>query len=65
MQNGELFRSMTCEFCGGKKLKKIRKGEYVCEYCGHVLFHGIDEVEEWLRKCHAMFGKEKADGDQT
>ena len=39
--------------------------EYVCEYCGHVLFHGIDEVEEWLRKCHAMFGKEKADGDQT
>lgn len=43
MQDGELFRSMTCDFCGGKKLKRIRKGEYVCEYCGSRFLYTADD----------------------
>ena len=26
--------SLTCASCGSNVLKKIKKGEYVCEYCG-------------------------------
>ena len=60
MQEGTLFRSMTCEFCGGRKLKKIRKGEYVCEYCGSRFLYNADDDsddEQVQARLMAVFGK--------
>ena len=60
MQEDTLFRSMTCEFCGGRKLKKIRKGEYVCEYCGSRFLYNADDDsddEQVQARLMAVFGK--------
>lgn len=35
--------SLVCESCGSTKFKMIRKGEYVCRYCGSTFFMKQDE----------------------
>ena len=36
--NGNGLRPALCTFCGSGSLKKVRKGEYVCESCGRRFF---------------------------
>lgn len=36
--NGNGLRPALCSFCGSGSLKKVRKGEYICESCGRRFF---------------------------
>ena len=37
---GKNLHPIICAFCGGNTLKKVRKGEYLCEHCGSRFFAG-------------------------
>lgn len=38
--DGESLHVITCAFCGSSNLKKVRKGEFLCEHCGSRFFTG-------------------------
>lgn len=41
------IRPLACSSCGNRSLKRVRKGEYVCEYCGsHYLINEQADIDE-------------------
>ena len=67
--SGKDLHALTCSFCGSGNLKRIRKGEYLCEHCGSRFFADDQDAalspEEAQAKLLALFAEAESCADKN